>query len=88
MKLYGELDIQKALLTFHTSFEYMTMFKRIDTGGKGYLIQEDFDMFFNDIEDNQVDFSKIINYLNDELMEESDNRLTYINFANGLKPIL
>lgn len=78
------LENQKKLLSFHSSFDAYEFFREMDKDNNGYLTTEEFSGFFAGDEDFAgIHFGDIIQTWNGP---DNNDRVTAADFARGLGP--
>ena len=78
------LENQKKLLSYHSSFDAYEFFREMDKDNNGYLTSEEFSGFFSGDEDFAgINFVDIIQAWNGP---DNNDRVTAADFARGLGP--
>lgn len=78
------LENQKKLLCYHSSFDAYEFFREMDKDNNGYLTSEEFSQFFSGDEDFAgINFVDIIQAWNGP---DNNDRVTAADFARGLGP--
>mmetsp|Transcript_17028 Transcript_17028/g.26307 ORF Transcript_17028/g.26307 Transcript_17028/m.26307 type:complete len:182 (+) Transcript_17028:982-1527(+) len=78
------IELQKSILQYHSSFNANLLFREIDTENKGFINAESLAAYFsNEADMQQIQFSNIINFWNGG---KRDDRLMISDFEKGVLP--
>ena len=67
-------------MTYHGSFDSLTVFREIDKENKGWVNAQDLRKYFDNYQNEDYNFEELIKFWNDS---EEDDRLTYNDFHRG-----
>jgi hypothetical protein len=79
------LDLQKKILSYHSSFDVSTWFRELDSENKGYVSSSDFVTYFQDDPNiaEAINFDKLILHWNGS---KRDERLLMNDLEKAFKP--
>lgn len=77
------IDYQKKLLGYHSSFDSNNFFRELDQNNKGYLTAEDFQAYLGENEDFAgFNFENLVRHIS----LNGGNRVTFIEFQEAITP--